>query len=559
MSRPAHRSSGPAALDLLEEGVHLLRGASAGAWLQYYLGTLPFALALLHFWADMSRGAFAESRCATSALGLMALFVWMKCCQSAFAATLRSQLTGGEPPRWTLRRLANVAFVHTALQSSGLLLLPIAFAVAIPFPATFAFYQNLVVLADGESPRLRPALASASSEAVRWSMQNWSLLGVLSLFSLFAFINVLTGLQLGPFLLKTFLGIETAFSRSPNATFMNTTFLATAAMITWLCLDPLVKAVYLLRCFYGRSLQTGEDLKVEIGRAKLARSPLALLLVLLAVQGSTAAPADQSPASPSAAETRAAVAPNELDRAIEHRINQPEFNWRQPRERAPEGQPGWLRRFVEQAAEAIRNALKGAFELLAKAWFWLRDLLQKWFPAKGPSGDSGPGGDWLGGVRTLFFVLLAVILSVLGVLLFRLFRDRRRLPVVAAQAVTTVPDVADDNVTADQLPEDDWLKLARELAARGELRLALRAMYLASLAHLGQRELVVIARFKSNRDYEQELRRRARAWPDLQHAFTENVGVFDRIWYGMHEVTQDSVRQFEGNVQRIRATGRPTQ
>lgn len=558
MTRHAHRTAGTPALDLFEEAAHLLRGAPISAFLQYYLGTVPFALALLYFWADMSRGAFAETRCAAGALLLMVLFVWMKCWQSAFATSLRARLTGSEPSRWTLRRAANIAIVHTALQSSGLLLLPIALVVAIPFPVVFTLYQNLVLLADGESPRLREALRRAAAEAVRWPVQGWSLKAIFLLFGLFVFVNVILGLQIGPALLKIFFGVETSFTRSPGWSIGNTTFFATAGVITWLCLDPLVKAVYLLRCFYGLSLQNGEDLKVEIARARLARSTLAAVaLCFLASGGDLAARAAEAeaPARPAAPEVQPAVAPAELNRAIERVLNQPEFVWRQPRERAAQGEPGWLRKFIEQAAEVITNALRAVRDVFLKALLWLKEFFERWFRAK-PS-NSEAGGDWHGGAQTLVFMLLAVTLSVLGVLLFRLFRDRRRRPVVAVQAVAVRPDVADENVTADQLPEDDWLKLARELAARGELRLALRAMYLASLAHLGQRELVVIARFKSNRDYELELRRRARAWPDLQRAFAENVGAFDRTWYGLHEVTQDGVSQFEGNVQRIRTTGRP--
>jgi len=86
------------------------------------------------------------------------------------------------------------------------------------------------------------------------------------------------------------------------------------------------------------------------------------------------------------------------------------------------------------------------------------------------------------------------------------------------------------NLGAEQLPEDGWTKLARELLERGELRLALRAFYLASLARLAERNLISLAKFKSNRDYEQELRRRGHSFPDMLALFSENVGVFDRIW-----------------------------
>jgi len=51
----------------------------------------------------------------------------------------------------------------------------------------------------------------------------------------------------------------------------------------------------------------------------------------------------------------------------------------------------------------------------------------------------------------------------------------------------------------------------------------------------------------------EELRRRARALPDLQAAFAENVGIFDRVWYGLHEVTQEALERFQINLETIKA------
>ena len=93
------------------------------------------------------------------------------------------------------------------------------------------------------------------------------------------------------------------------------------------------------------------------------------------------------------------------------------------------------------------------------------------------------------------------------------------------------------------MPEDEWLKLARELAGRGDWRLALRALYLGTLGHLAARELVSLARFKSNRDYQLEVARRARGNPDLRRAFEENVARFDRVWYGLYAVSSEGYGQ----------------
>ena len=35
--------------------------------------------------------------------------------------------------------------------------------------------------------------------------------------------------------------------------------------------------------------------------------------------------------------------------------------------------------------------------------------------------------------------------------------------------------------------------------------------------------------------------------------FADNVTVFDRIWYGMHEINQELVQQFLARVEQIRS------
>jgi hypothetical protein len=89
--------------------------------------------------------------------------------------------------------------------------------------------------------------------------------------------------------------------------------------------------------------------------------------------------------------------------------------------------------------------------------------------------------------------------------------------------------------------------------SRGELRLALRAFYLASLAHLAQREFIRLERYKSNHDYDRELQRRARGNGVLLEAFDENLLAFERAWYGDHDVTPGMLDGFSQNMERIRA------
>src|SRR5579862_2201011 len=104
MKRAQQQRQGRGGFDLVEQATHLLRAAPAATLAVYYLGDIPFVLGLLYFWADMSRSPFAYQHLTGSALGLAALFFWMKFWQVIFARHIRAQITREPPPRWTIRR-----------------------------------------------------------------------------------------------------------------------------------------------------------------------------------------------------------------------------------------------------------------------------------------------------------------------------------------------------------------------------------------------------------------------------------------------------------------------
>jgi hypothetical protein len=170
-----------------------------------------------------------------------------------------------------------------------------------------------------------------------------------------------------------------------------------------------------------------------------------------------------------------------------------------------------------------------------------------------PAAEGGTG--WITSLQFLLYGLIALVAAGLAVMALRLWRRRPRGEEVPACAVPAAPDLRDENVLADQMPEESWLELGRELMERGELRLAVRAFYLATLAHLGQRELIRIARFKSNREYALELRRRARGEPEVHDAFAEMIQLFDRVWYGWHEVSTSELNDYQAHYHALTARG----
>jgi hypothetical protein len=176
-----------------------------------------------------------------------------------------------------------------------------------------------------------------------------------------------------------------------------------------------------------------------------------------------------------------------------------------------------------------------------------------------PGTDSRSPGELKSGLagssRTLLIACLVLVAAAALFLLVRVIRQRRaKMDDLEAQPVAAAKvDLADEAVTADQLPEDEWLALARTLIGQKEFRLALRALFLAGLAHLASRQIILLAKHKSNRDYAVELRRRATEQVALQQAFSQNMVQVERAWYGLHEVTAEMVDRFNANLEQIRA------
>src|SRR5262249_38314684 len=129
MKRVQRRRDGKPGIDLVEEATHLLRSASITTLAAYFAGTLPFVLGLLYFWANMSRSPFASQHLAEAALGMTALFLWMKFCQSLFIHRIRAQLAGKPMPQWSAGQCWRVFVAQAIVQPSGLFVIPLA---AIP-------------------------------------------------------------------------------------------------------------------------------------------------------------------------------------------------------------------------------------------------------------------------------------------------------------------------------------------------------------------------------------------------------------------------------------------
>ncbi len=521
--------------ELIEESIALLRRTPVGALIAYYVGAVPFWLSLLYFISDMSRGGYAAERLLPGSLAVGALFLWMKCWHCVFTSRLRAALLLRSEKPWNAPRIARMAVTQTSIHSWGLIVRYIASVIVFPMVWVSSFYHSATVLGDGVESEGSSTTSRAWQQARLWPKQAHGLALWLGLLWIFVFADILVTLFRVPGLLKTLFGVETVMSRDLMASF-NSTTLSAGFALTVMCLDPLWKAAYVLRCFYGESLRTGEDLRLQLRGIRARAQELAPLILAIAgvlLTFHPASAAEQTAPPPPAASK---VDPDKLSRSIEDTLNKREYTWRVPRPQVKED-----KKTEDSLEETIRKIRK-----------WIRDHLNFGKSHSGQEESASSSGASFLPMQGILYGLLVVAAALLVYGGWRAWRGR--IPaMIAAQARPAMPNLEAEDVAPDALPEDEWLQFARSLLEKGDLRLALRAAYLAGLANLGQRELLTIARHKSNMEYDRELKRRARTREELVTIFEENLAAFERSWYGNHQVTQDGFTRFTANLERMRA------
>jgi hypothetical protein len=323
-------------------------------------------------------------------------------------------------------------------------------------------------------------------------------------------------------------GYESQFNLA-NAFFVDSPlFLVLVLVSSWLAFDPFVQAVYCVRAFHAESLATGEDLRVALRRIRVAG--VAAMMLLFAIVPARGAEA---------------VSPQQLHDSVQKAMQSPEYGWRIP---PPPGGRLAGRPWVLRVADKILDVLNSLWRAVDKA---ISKLLE-WLLGRGGLGMKEGGG--AAPAAGLHWSLWLLIAAAAGAATWIAWRRRafRRSRASAASPIVSAIRIDQVDVTADQLPEERWIEMALDCLRQENYRLALRAYYLAGLAWLGQRGFIAIHAGKTNREYELELRRKARQFSEARSLFQANVGAFEAAWYGMHDVTVEGVDAFRERLEGIK-------
>ncbi len=522
MAKPLTRDG---AIPLLDDAVRLIRRAPVSTMLCHLVGSAPLALGLLIFWNDVTNTHTSNSTCAVESMVLALLLTWMNCWRAVFAGRLGRLLSGTADAPWSWRRVLNLLAGQAFLGSTRLIAVPAAGLIVFPFAWVVAFYRSATALADRDDLDVLQLIARARHLAGLQRRQSWSVLPILSFLGLLVTVNLALALAMLPQLVRIFTGYESDFSRSGVYFIFNPLFLLAVVSVSWMVFDPFTQAVYCVRCFHGESITSGEDLRA--GLRALMASALVLLLLLVPFHSG------------------AAVSPQDLEASVRKAELAHEYDWRLPPPGAANHPVSWFVKVTDRIVDSLSAAKDAVGNFIHSLFDWLKRQLD--FLPSAPPGAMPTTGLH----RGIYVLIAAVVIFALWLAWRRRWFERARPKLASIHSLPAINLDAED-LTADRLPEESWLRLAARSLDDRNFRSALRAFYLANLAWLGRRELLTIHPGKTNREYEIELRRKARSFAEARRLFSVNVAAFERAWYGLHEVTADDAAEFRRRVDAMK-------
>jgi hypothetical protein len=521
-------------IDVLESAVGVLRQAGLSTLVVHWAGSVPFALAALVFWKHVTNPRLSDAACALYALALTAMLIWMNCWRAVFAGRVRRQLNGDSVLPRTRGELLRLIVVQSLACGTKLVVLPLTALIVFPLPGVIAFYRYAATLADRQEMDARATFARARQLARVQPEGSWLTIPLLLFLGLVVCLNMVVVIGAAPQLIRILTGYESTFSRSGAYFVTNPMFMMLVLSSTWILFDPFVQTVYCLRCYQAEARETGEDVRAGIRRLRESlQTPVAAVLTLLALTA-VALPC------------RADVPPATLQKAAETAARGAEYNWRLPPPPAPLRDTPWIVSMTDRILASIRSFTDLVSRLLDRFFSWLGDQLG--------GGAQQNGALPVRGMHWTIYALIALVALAGVVVAIRMVRARRAKEADDAAGDNVIPIRLDaEDLTADRLPEEQWLALAERALAEQNLRLALRAFYLASLAWMGRSEYISIHAGKTNREYELELKRRLRTFPEARALFGANVTAFERAWYGLHEVALDEIGEFRARMGQMKS------
>jgi len=228
-------------------------------------------------------------------------------------------------------------------------------------------------------------------------------------------------------------------------------------------------------------------------------------------------------------------------RAMDERVHDLETAEKVPYDKnaANERLKGILSRPEYESSPKDQNALS---RLVADFIRWVQKLLPKPAQVKPGSGTS----------VTLIVQVVVVGVGLLLILyVLRLLLIRARRPGAKRIRKKREPRIVLGERLEPEETASDLLSEAEALARSGDLRAAIRKGYIALLLELGDRKVISLAQYKTNRDYLRSVSSHRQLHSSMKN-LTES---FERHWYGFEQATPNDWEYFRSGYRKALQTG----
>ena len=174
---------------------------------------------------------------------------------------------------------------------------------------------------------------------------------------------------------------------------------------------------------------------------------------------------------------------------------------------------------------------------------WIQSLLPE-----GQAAQSGRPSIASYTVMTIVVILAVLVVAYVVMLLLKRFKvpSSGRKPRKKREARIVLGERLRPEETAT-----DLLSEAEALARNGDLRAAIRKAYIALLVELGDRNVITLAQYKTNRDYLRSVSSR----PQLHSPLKRLTESFERHWYGFAQATPNDWQDFRAGYREALQTG----
>ncbi len=540
------KTTGFNALQIIEEGMGVFKANLGSTLLFNLLGSVPMAIGLLFVIGDMSYGRADRNTVIDSTLLLTGLWLWNMLCQTIYRTRLVDYCCRRPPTPLSPTRLGQLFVRQAIIQPYGLLLTPLAW---IPVLWGINAVFNIFGVDYHDQPKIKEQLQRTIRIVINNLKSIYLLLAVIWAVRFMVVLNLVVLFLAIPALLKMLFGIDTPFSQADSllTTFhliFNTTFFSSVIICCWLCVSPLEKALWATVIFYGESAAKGYDIAARLqelaSRRSIKTALSALLLISLATVTLQAAPIPTE-----TIKNRQAVSPQQLRRNINQVLQRREYQWKLPvpRVKNQHSHSVWidylhyLAKRIEETLRWLTSRMEQRQTIRHKQHHGFLSWLNRWYVSVAIAG----------GISLLLLLWLA-----------RRWWLERRHRIRTNSSPTQQPMPVDLNneeeTTADIMNPNAWRELAESLLADGKIKLATRALFLATIRILSDAQLLTIARGKTNGDYLSELQRRAVHSPETIKLFSSNLLLFERLWYGNHDISKSDFVQFKNRIEHIIST-----